>query len=465
MKVFYTWFYNPEKFNQNFDRLRNVFEYSLKKNNPFIDLEALQVEYPTNTKNLFYAQYQNIYKLHFWNEKIQTTDCPILLIDCDMLCLKDINCLTSLYTDKDILLTSRSYSSVKYNAGVILVRPTQKSKKFFKRWLEESNTFDPKKDLWKERLKNLKIKTAQGATQTTLAFLLENEYKNNSFIGEIPCPIWNCTNYEWDRYSKETKFIHIKSELRDFVLNNRIEDIDYKEKKYMQLMAYKWFFYEKEMTLYNKLIFLEKEYGGICTNVKRIKVSKFDPRTKEELEKGGMVGGDRMCSIKHNYGYFYADFLKYFDVDERLIIAEIGILKGSGLASWSAIFKNSRILGFDIDLSHIKENMPFLKSKGAFVNNNLELYEYDQFQNNHNLLQNLLKTEKVNIVFDDGFHSDDTILTTFDSFFPFLANKFLYIIEDNTTAFSKIQEKYKSVIVKNYGELTIIVNSSFFFSI
>ena len=48
--------------------------------------------------------------------------------------------------------------------------------------------------------------------------------------------------------------------------------------------------------------------------------------------------------------------------------------------------------------------MDNLKKKGAFANNNLELYGFDQFQDNQNLLGRILKNDKIDICIDDGVH-------------------------------------------------------------
>ena len=42
------------------------------------------------------------------------------------------------------------------------------------------------------------------------------------------------------------------------------------------------------------LIGAEFRYGGIHRNVPRLRVSSLDPRSREELARGGMIGGDRM---------------------------------------------------------------------------------------------------------------------------------------------------------------------------
>ena len=52
----------------------------------------------------------------------------------------------------------------------------------------------------------------------------------------------------------------------------------------------------------------ELKMGGIQKNVRRIKVSGLDPRSESEIQKGGMIGGDRM--LHHNYSKIYAPISK-----------------------------------------------------------------------------------------------------------------------------------------------------------
>ena len=61
-----------------------------------------------------------------------------------------------------------------------------------------------------------------------------------------------------------------------------------------------------------------------------------------------------------------------------LIIAEFGILKGTGLAIWCDLFPDARVIGLDIDLGHFEENRSTLERRGAFKQNKPELHEYDQ---------------------------------------------------------------------------------------
>jgi len=210
------------------------------------------------------------------------------------------------------------------------------------------------------------------------------------------------------------------------------------------------------------LVLKELDYGGYVTNIPRNIVSNKDPRTKEQILWGGMKGGDRMSKLHHGYAKIYAKYLRPFIQQQKsIVLVEVGVLRGNGVAIWSELFPSGRIIGLDIDLSHIKQNMDNLKKKGAFANNNLELYEFDQFQDNRNLLGRILKNDKINICIDDGIHFDEAILSTIKSVRPYLGEDFIYFIEDRSTIHETIKKIYPDFRVENFGDITIISSNSF----
>lgn len=207
----------------------------------------------------------------------------------------------------------------------------------------------------------------------------------------------------------------------------------------------------------NWLVFKELEYGGYVMNRPRNIVSNKDPRTKEQISWGGMEGGDRMSKLHQGYAKIYGKYLQPFIQRQKpVVLIEIGVLEGIGVAIWSELFPRSRIIGLDIDLSHIKQNMDNLRKKGAFKNNNLELYKFDQFQDNRDLLLRILKNDKINICIDDGCHFNEAILTTIKSVSPYLAEDFVYFIEDNTTVHEILKKMYPGFKVENFGKITVI---------
>lgn len=203
------------------------------------------------------------------------------------------------------------------------------------------------------------------------------------------------------------------------------------------------------------LIGAELKYGGLQVKVPRNKVSPSDPRSEEQINRGGMTGGDRM--LHHGYAAKYSEHLQRFVKQERALnVAEFGILRGNGLAVWCDLFVGGRVLGFDIDLGHTKGNMENLKALGAFRENQPELHEYDQFEDNIEYLGGILKDDKIDICIDDGFHSNESILKTMESVLPYLAEDAVYFIEDNKHVHEEIAKLYPHLSIDHFDELTVL---------
>jgi len=51
---------------------------------------------------------------------------------------------------------------------------------------------------------------------------------------------------------------------------------------------------------------------------------------------------------------------------------------------------------------------------------------YDQFTDNFETLKETFGDKKLDVVIDDAFHSDESIINTFNELQPYLAEKFVY---------------------------------------
>jgi hypothetical protein len=207
------------------------------------------------------------------------------------------------------------------------------------------------------------------------------------------------------------------------------------------------------------LVSAEKHFGGFVKGIKKRKVSPKDPRRYDVAMAVKMQGGDRMAF--HGYAGKYAQYLTpvlvgYVLNGKPLTIVEVGILKGTGLAVWADLFPKCRLIGLDIDLSFFVENRDFLKKCGAFKSTKAELYEFDQYANNSQLMRKILNGSGIDICVDDGTHANEPILRTFESMRPYLASRFIYFIEDNADVHKYIKKRFTDFNVESAGELTII---------
>lgn len=200
----------------------------------------------------------------------------------------------------------------------------------------------------------------------------------------------------------------------------------------------------------------ELEMGGIVQQVERKRVSDLDPRSAEELQVGGMTGGDRM--IHHDYSEIYARHLApWVGRGEDLVVLEAGILKGTGLAVWSKLFPDATLIGLDIDLRYTQDNMAALKARGAFAKGDPILLEFDQFAPDTAELERHLAGRTIDIVIDDGFHSDETIINTFNALKPLLSKEFVFFAEDNDTVSGALANGNPELAVLPHGELTVVI--------
>ena len=209
----------------------------------------------------------------------------------------------------------------------------------------------------------------------------------------------------------------------------------------------------------------EIKYGGYVSGIIPNRISHYGPRLIKinvdsdqitgHVYPGGMRGGDRMSY--HGYADKYSQYIEPFlKCEDPLVIVEIGILRGTGLAIWSDLFPTSRVVGLDIDLTHTRNNLANLRNTGAFKERDVELYEFDQFQPNGNYLGNTLKGERVDVCIDDAAHSREAILTTMESVMPHMKERFVYFIEDNQWIYDDISALYPQYDVEKCGELTIV---------
>ena len=97
-----------------------------------------------------------------------------------------------------------------------------------------------------------------------------------------------------------------------------------------------------------------------------------------------------------------------------------------------------------------------LKTLGAFKKSDPELYVFDQFIDGEDEIRKLLNHRKIDVIIDDGFHSDETILNTFHAIKPFLSDNFTYFIEDSKSAYKILQKLHCDFKFKKYGMLTVI---------
>ena len=202
-------------------------------------------------------------------------------------------------------------------------------------------------------------------------------------------------------------------------------------------------------------------------------IGSFEWLALTELAYGGLQlgtvtsktdrGGDRMSPYYHRYRRCHAEFLKPFisaNRTEWLTLFEVGILNGRGLAIWCDLFRNARVVGFDIDLSNFQANRKWLEQAGAFQENMPEVHFFDRldFRKANDVLRDVLGENRVDIAIEDGCHSLESIEITFEAIRPFFAPRFVYFVEDNFDTYDYLAPAHREYRRTTRGEITVATN-------
>lgn len=209
--------------------------------------------------------------------------------------------------------------------------------------------------------------------------------------------------------------------------------------------------------LTSRLEQLEVRFGGVQRNVERRRVSRYDPRGPVSQIRGTMQGGDRMC--EHGYSAHYANHLLPRMKCAGLVVVEIGVLRGSGLALLCEIFpKASRVIGLDVDPSHYRGHRKTLEALGAFRKKSPEVHEFDELAPDAALrLAGILAGDKIDVLIHDALHYDKAILGTLSHALSQMRPDGVAFIEDNATVAKPLRERYGDrFAVASYDRLTVL---------
>ena len=124
---------------------------------------------------------------------------------------------------------------------------------------------------------------------------------------------------------------------------------------------------------------------------------------------------------KHYSKVYERHLLKLFDKPN--VIWEIGIWHGDSLRMLKNLFKNSKIIGIDIDIQYYFEEAGFSIHIGD--------------QSDVEFLKKVVQAHGVpNIVIDDGSHHQKDMITTFNTIYPLMKRQSVYIVEDTRLCYS-----------------------------
>ena len=142
----------------------------------------------------------------------------------------------------------------------------------------------------------------------------------------------------------------------------------------------------------------------------------------------------------HYFDIYKENFSKY--KNKKITILEIGILNGGSLKMWKNFFSpDSTIAGIDI-ISKCKK----------YEKNNIKVYIGDQ--TDKNFLSSVIKgIGKPDIIIDDGGHTCNQQIISFDYLFKHLNNQGIYLVEDTHTSYHPdFQDRQDGLTFMDYAK-------------
>jgi hypothetical protein len=140
------------------------------------------------------------------------------------------------------------------------------------------------------------------------------------------------------------------------------------------------------------------------------------------LNEIGLYYNTDKSSIVHDYLWKYEKYFP-FEKTDKLKILEIGVLNGSSLKTWKEYYKNSNVIGIDINPDCIQFNDERITIEIGSQDNK-EFLEYVG-----------KKHGPFDLIIDDGSHINNHVIFSFKNLFKFVKPSGLYVIEDSVTSY------------------------------
>ena len=142
----------------------------------------------------------------------------------------------------------------------------------------------------------------------------------------------------------------------------------------------------------------------------------------------------------HYFDIYKENFSKY--KNKKITILEIGVLNGGSLKMWQNYFSpDSLIVGIDI--------IPKCKK---YEKDNIKIFIGDQTDTN--FLDSVIKEIGTpDIIIDDGGHTCNQQITSFDYLFQHLHNQGIYLVEDTHTSYHPdFQDRQDGLTFMDYAK-------------
>ena len=158
----------------------------------------------------------------------------------------------------------------------------------------------------------------------------------------------------------------------------------------------------------------------------------YESNTRKDLNKW-----------KHYFDIYDENFSKFRN--KKITVLEIGIFRGGSLKMWESYFgAQVKIIGVDIN--------PICKQ---YENNNTKIYIDDQ--TNENFLKSIFdENERPDIIIDDGGHTSNQQISSFNFLFEELKLGGVYVVEDTHTSYAKeFQDREDQLTFIEYAKVLL----------
>jgi len=163
----------------------------------------------------------------------------------------------------------------------------------------------------------------------------------------------------------------------------------------------------------------------------------------------------RKLFLTHGYAPYYEKFFLNKRHSVKKII-EIGGMTGSSAAALAMYFMNSIVYTFDISYERNKINSNRIKK--------IILDQTSKYQINKFIIDESIYLSSIDLIIDDGAHTDEAILTSLKELLKYVSHDGYYVIEDldfkNTKNSINFLKDNTSNFYKNHIEKVEIYESS-----
>jgi len=203
-------------YGHSFELLSKVWKASLEENCPTAGVE-LDADMPLAppVKYERYSAVANVAKLARWRERLYTARRPVLFLDIDTLCRRDLSPVWG--REFDVAYTWRP-ARRGVIGGFIAARPSAAARSFFDRWLCRAATLLTRP----VELHDLMYE-AGGLNQQVLSELVADP-PGGARVEKLSPYEWNLCDEVWGDFEPGlTRLVHVKGALREEVLERRLD--------------------------------------------------------------------------------------------------------------------------------------------------------------------------------------------------------------------------------------------------